>query len=158
MQFKETTLFHCSRECLWSYIEEPDKQKQWMKGLISNESTNPGYKGVGSTFRMVIQEGRKQATYDGDVTVHDKPSRLEIRFWGGNFPRGMLMRVDYVLREEAGQTRLDYTCTAEGKVGFFMRVMFVLMKIFCRAQIRSFFRTLRTLVESPAPSPASDAA
>jgi uncharacterized protein YndB with AHSA1/START domain len=82
MQIKETAHFNCPREVLWRYIEEPAKQKLWMKGLLSNESTSPGRTGVGSTFRMVIQEGRKPATYEGDVTAYDRPRRLEIRFWG----------------------------------------------------------------------------
>lgn len=150
MQIQETTFFNCSRERLWSYIEEPEKQKLWMKGLLSNESTSPGHEGVGSTFRMVIQEGRKPATYDGEVTAHDKPRRLEIRFWGGCFPKGMITRVNYQLTEIGGQTRLDYLATVEGrKPGLLLRMMFVLFKFLGRMQLRSFLRKLKTLVETP---------
>lgn len=150
MQIQEITYFNCSRERLFSYIEEPEKQKLWMKGLLSNETTSPGHKGVGSTFRMVIQEGRKAATYDGEVTAHERPARLEVRVWGGNLPKGMTMRVDYRLSEERGMTRLDYLVSAEGKISFFMRMMFRVFKIFSRMQLRSFLKTLKRLVETPA--------
>jgi carbon monoxide dehydrogenase subunit G len=151
MQIKETTVFQCSPERLWSYLDEPDKQKLWMKGLLSNEPTGPKPKGVGSTFRMVIQEGRRSASYDGDVTVYERPRRLEVRVWGGNLPRGMIMRVDYRLTDLGGQTRLDYQATCEGtKPGLLVRMLFVLFKLFGQMQLRSFLRKLRTLVESPA--------
>jgi uncharacterized protein YndB with AHSA1/START domain len=151
MQIKETAYFNCPREVLWRYIEEPDRQKLWMKGLLSNQSTSPGRTGVGSTFRMVIQEGRKPATYEGEVTAHDRPRRLEIRFWGGGFPAGMIVRVDYQLSKVGAQTRLDYTSTVEGKrLGLLMRTLFVLFKVVCRMQLRSFFRKLKALVEAPA--------
>ncbi len=150
MNIQETAYFHCTRELLFSYIEEPEKQKLWMKGLLSNETTSPGHKGVGSTFRMVIQEGRKPASYDGEVTAYDKPSHIEVRFWGGCLPAGMVMRADYRLSEEGGRTRLDYTATAEGKVGFFMRLLMGVFKIFGRRQLRGFLKTLKGLVEAPA--------
>ena len=149
MKIQETVYFHCTRETLFSYIEDPEKQKLWMKGLLSNESTSPGRKGAGSTFRMVIKEGRKTPSYDGEVTAHDWPSRIEVRIWGGGLPAGMFMRADYRLSEEGGRTRLDYTATAEGKIGFFLRLMFPLFKIFGRMQLRGFLKTLKGLVEAP---------
>jgi hypothetical protein len=151
MLIQETAYFRCPIEVLFAHIEEPDKQKLWMKGLLSNEPTSPNPRGVGSTFRMVIREGGKPTDYDGEVTAYDPPHRLEIRFWGGCLPRGMAMRADYRLREEAGQTRLDYAAGGEGKrPGILMRLMFVLVKPFARRQLRNFLGTLRGLVEAPA--------
>lgn len=151
MLIKETALFRCPIERLWDHIEQPEKQKLWMKGLLSNESTSPAKERVGATFRMVIHEGRKAATYDGEVTAHEKPYRLEVIFWGGNLPPGSRMRVDYRLHETTGQTRLDYVATLEGaKFGLFLRLLFPLFKLFGRMQLRRFFRTLRQLVETPA--------
>ena len=149
MNIQETMYFRCTRELLFSYIEEPEKQKLWMKGLLSNETTSPGRKGAGTKFRMVIQEGRKPVSYDGEVTAHDWPSRIEVRIWGGALPAGMAMRADYRLSEEEGRTRLDYTARAEGKIGFFMRMMFGVFKVFGRMQLRRFLKTLKGLVEAP---------
>jgi len=151
MQIKETAVFHCPIDVLFSHIEEPAKQKLWMKGLLSNESTSPGRSGVGSTFHMQIQEGRKVADYDGEVTAYEKPQRIEIIIWGGALPKDSKMRADYRLHESAGRTTLDYTCTMEApKLGLFMRLMMSLMKVFGRMHVRSFFKALRQHVETPA--------
>lgn len=150
MVIRETAVFHCSPEKLWSYIEEPEKQKLWMKGLRSNERILEGTEGVGSRFRMVIQEGRKEAEYEGEVTHRDRPNRLEVRFWGGNFPKTMSMRVDYRLTPLGDDTRLDYTATMESeRIGFFLRLLMKLASVFGRMQLRAFLKTLRTLVEQP---------
>jgi carbon monoxide dehydrogenase subunit G len=150
MRIAVTHLFTCSPETLWAHIEEPEKQKRWMKGLLSNEPTSPGARGVGSTFRMRIKEGRKAADYDGEVTAHDAPRHLEVVMGGGNFPKGMTMRVEYRLTAQGGQTRLDYVCKAEmPKAGVFMKLMFVVFRLFGRMQLRGFMRALRKQVEEP---------
>ena len=150
MQIEVTELFTCTPETLWAHIAEPEKQKLWMKGLLSNEPTSPDPKGVGSTFRMVIKEGRKAAEYQGEMTAYDKPHRLEVVMFGGNFPKGMKMRVDYRLTAQGPQTRLDYVCKAETeKAGLFLKLMFVVFRLFVKMQLRSFMKALRKLVEAP---------
>ena len=150
MRIEVVESFACTPETLWAHIEEPEKQKLWMKGLLSNEPTSPAPAGVGSTFRMVIQEGRKTAEYQGEVTAHDKPHRMEVVLWGGHFPKGMKIRVEYRLTAQGPQTRLDYTCTAEmEKAGLFMKLMFVVFRLFGKMQLRSFMRALRKQVETP---------
>jgi hypothetical protein len=150
MRIQTTALFTCPADRLFSYIEEPDKQKTWMKGLLANESTSPGARGVGSTFRMKIQEGRKAADYDGEVTAYERPHRLEVLFWGGNFPAGCKVRVDYRLSPVGEQTRLDYVASMEGKkFGLFWRLLMPLIAVFGRRQLRRFLRTLKQHVEAP---------
>ena len=82
METTSTTIIDCSPEHLWPWIEEPDKQKQWMKGLLENVDTSDGPTRVGSTFRMTIQEGRRVTEYDGEVTNYDPYRHLGVRFWG----------------------------------------------------------------------------
>ena len=150
MRIEVTELFTCTPERLWEHITEPEKQKLWMKGLLSNEPTSPAPVGVGSTFRMVIKEGRKAAEYQGEMTAYHKLHRLEIVMSGGNFPKGMKVRVDYRLTQQGPQTRLDYTCNAEmEKAGLFMKLMFVVFRLFGKMQLKRFMRTLRKLVEAP---------
>lgn len=151
MRIETIEYFRCPAEHLWTWIEEPEKQKQWMKGLLNNESTSPGGQKLGSTFRMTIQEGRKANSYDGEVTGHEWPRFLEVCLSGGNFPQGMRMRVGYRLSETAGVTRLDYSCAMEGKkCGLLLRMLFVLAKVFSRMQLRSFLRQLKSLAEASA--------
>ena len=148
MQIAVTELFTCTPETLWAHITETEKQKLWMKGLLSNEPTSPAPVGVGSTFRMVIKEGRKSAEYQGEITAYDKRHRLEIVIGGGNLPKNMKMRADYRLTQQGPQTRLDYLCKAEvEKPGLFMKLMFVVFRLFGKMQLRGFMKALRKLVE-----------
>ena len=148
MRIAVTEVFACSPETLWAHIAEPEKQKLWMKGLLSNEPTSPGPRGVGSTFRMRIQEGRKAADYDGEVTAYDAPRHMGVVLWGGNFPKGMKVRVEYRLTPEGATTRLDYACNAEmPNAGLLMKLMGVIFRLFGKLQLRGFMRALRKQVE-----------
>ena len=150
MRIAVTELFTCAPETLWAHIEEPEKQKLWMKGLLANEPTSPGPRGVGSTFRMLIQEGRKPAEYQGEVTAYDKPHRMEVVLGGGCLPKTMQMRVEYRLTQQGPQTRLDYVCNAEmPKAGLLMKLMSVFIRLFGKMQLRGFMRALRKQVEKP---------
>src|SRR5262249_20147325 len=40
MRIEQTMVVHCPADRLWAWIEEPDKQKQWMKGVIDNTLTS----------------------------------------------------------------------------------------------------------------------
>src|SRR5262249_55132243 len=139
----------CPPERLWAFIEEPERQKQWMKGLQENRPTSEGPARVGSTFRMKIKEGSKVGDYDGEVTAHDRPRHLGVRFWGGPFPKGMAMRVDYHLTDLGGATRLDYLARmeCEDRLPLFMRLLLPLAKVFSRWQLRGFMQTLKRLAE-----------
>ncbi len=150
MRIAVTHLFTCAPETLWAHIDEPDKQKLWMKGLLSNEPASPGPRGVGSTFRMCIREGRKAVDYDGEVTAHDAPRHLEVVLRGGNFPKGMKIRIEYRLTQQGPQTRLEYVCEPEmPNAGLLMKLMFVVFRLFGRMQLRGFMRALRKQVEGP---------
>jgi len=150
MRTEYTTTIACPPERLWTFLEEPELQKQWMKGLLANEPTS-GHRTVGSTFRLKIQEGRRVAEYDGEVTARDQPRHLGIRFWGGNMPKGMIMRVDYRLAAAADGTRLDYLAELEsGSFPFMLKLLLPLIQLFSRWQLRRFMQTLKQLAEAPA--------
>jgi carbon monoxide dehydrogenase subunit G len=109
MQVTLTREFACTPERLFSFLEEPEKQKQWMKGLLETQAVGEEQPGiVGSKFRMKIKEGRKVADYDGVITAYDKPKQLAIDMTGPTFPAGAVMHVDYRLADLGGRTRLDY--------------------------------------------------
>ena len=146
MRIAKTVEIACAPEQLWPFLDEPEKQKRWMKGLLANEQTGP--RGVGSTFRMTIQEGRKAAEYQGEVTAYDPPRHLAVRFGGGAFPKGMCMHVDYRLVPQVGRTRLDYVAEAGGaRLPWVFRLLMPLLQLFSRLQLNSFLRTLKRLAE-----------
>ena len=150
MQTDYSTLIDCTPEQLWPWLEEPDKQKQWMKGLLENVSTSEAPTRVGSTFRMTIKEGRRVAEYEGEVTNYDRHHRLSIKFWG-EMMRGIEIYVDYQLQDLGDRTRLDYLSFADiSEAGFFIKLMMPLYNIFGKVQLKSFMKTLKRLAEAEA--------
>jgi uncharacterized protein YndB with AHSA1/START domain len=151
MRVTYTNEFRCSANHLWRFLDEPELQKRWMKGVLDNQPTSEGPPGVGSTFRMKIQEGRKAADYDGKITAYDRPRHLAVDLSGGNFPAGMVVHVDYRLSEENGSTSLDYVAemTSCSRMPWYMRLLMPLGKVFMKLQLRSFMKTLKRLAESP---------
>ena len=150
METTYTTIIDCTPEQLWSWIEESDKQKQWMKGLLENVPTSDGPTQVGLTFRMTIQEGGRVAEYDGEVTNYDLHRHLGIRLSGAAL-KGVELTIDYKLQDLGARTRLDYICTADtSRAGFFMRLMMSLFKLFGAMQLRGFMKTLKRLAEAEA--------
>jgi carbon monoxide dehydrogenase subunit G len=141
----------CTPERLWKFIEEPERQKLWMKGLQDNQMTSEGPPAVGSTFRMKIKEGGKVGEYDGKITRRDPPQRLAVDLTGENFPCGAVMHVDYVLTDLSGRTRLDYTAQMESSrpLPLWMRLLMPLFKLFTKMQLRGFMNTLKRLAEAP---------
>ena len=147
MRVEHSIEIACSPEHLWLYLEEPEKQKLWMKGVLSNESAEAGPTRVGSRSVMKIKEGGKIASYDIEVLRYAPPEHLGIKIWGGSFS-DMVAFVDYTLHDLCGRTRLDYLFTVEPQ-GFFMKLMIPLFKRFSVMQIKSFFKTLKSLAEAP---------
>lgn len=145
MRMEIATEIGCAPDVLWPWIEEPERQMRWMKGLVSNELTSEGPSRKGSTFRMRIREGRRIGEYTGEVTRHERPRDLGVRIRGGCGPQ-FEMQVDYHLEDLGGRTRLDYRCSAE-MTGFW-RILAPLFGVFARMQAKGFFRSLKRLAEA----------
>jgi carbon monoxide dehydrogenase subunit G len=145
MRIAKTVEIACAPEQLWPFLDEPPQQKRWMKGLLESEQSGP--RGVGATFRMKIQEGKKAAEYRGEVTAYDPPRHLAVRF-GGALPQGMCMRVDYRLTPLGGGTRLDYVAEADTAcLPWVFKLLLPLIHLFSRLQLKGFLRTLKRLAE-----------
>lgn len=136
----------CSPAHLWPYLEEPERQKLWMKGLLDNVATSAQQTGVGATFKMKIKEGGKIAEYFGDVLKYERNKLLGIKLWGGNL-KNMEVFVDYTLIDLNGRTQLEYLATMEID-GLIMKIFSPLFKAFSLMQLKSFFKTLKQLAES----------
>lgn len=150
-EFSYTTEFAATPETIWPFLEEPDKIKQWMVGVVDDRPTSEGPTRVGSTFEMDIKEGRKVATYQGEVTKYERHHLMGIRMTGGCGKQPMTMFADYRLTPVGGgRTRVDYVCRCEAPPGLLMKLMMPLFKIMGRAMVKKFMRNLRALVEGPA--------
>ena len=146
MRVKLEQTIGCSPEALWPWIDDPERSKQWMRGLVEVRPTSPGPRRKGSTAVVVIQEGRRSAEYDETILEYEPARRLKLRLVGGSF-RGTGLEIDYKLDDLGGRTRLEYECGCElqNKVLAFFAPLF---GVFARMQARSFFRKLRKLAES----------
>jgi carbon monoxide dehydrogenase subunit G len=153
VRIETVTEIACTPERLWPFLEEPEKQKLWMKGLLENTRSGEG---PGSTFHMKIKEGGRVAEYDGEVTDRDPPRHLAVRLRGGAMPAGMVVNVDYRLTDLHGRTRLDYAAqmTSDRRLSLFLRLLMPLIRLFGKRQLKRFLKKLKQLAEAPVEQPA----
>ena len=132
-------------QIVWTYLENPDKMKLWMAGMVDSVRTNPGELAKGATFRMRVREGSRVAVYDGEVVELERPSMMRISLRGGSFG-SMPMIVDYRLCASDRGVRLEFEQCVQ-LTGMY-RVMTPLFNFFGRIQIRRFMQTLKSLAEA----------
>ncbi len=150
MRTAHSILIKCTPEHLWPFVEDPDLQMLWMKGLLANELTSEPPAREGSTFQLKIREGGRIQRYEGRVTALDRPRHLGIRFLGGSLRPGMVMRVDYRLQPVNAHTRLEYVAVLEsGELDWSQKLLLPLVRLSSRVQLRGFLRKLKALAESP---------
>src|SRR5688500_4183200 len=90
------------------WLLEPDRQVEWMSGLVEASSLTDGPVRVGSRWRQVFDDGRERIEMESAVTQLTDDSVVGVRVSGDNF------RVDgrYELLPIASGTRLRYASTA----------------------------------------------
>lgn len=134
-------------EALWPWLDDTEKCKQWMKGLLDVKQTSPGPKRKGTTAILLIQEGGKPAEYQETILDYEPNKRFKMSMIGGCL-KNTVMTVDYKLDDLGGRTRLDYECSAEMAGGSWLKLLAPVFMIFARMQVRSFFKKLKRLAES----------
>ncbi len=139
-----------SRDAVWPYLVEPEKQKEWMLGVQRNELVEGDGHSVGSKFEMDIKEGGRISKYDGTVIAYDKPGKLGVELVGGCGKTPMTMRAFYTLTETpGGGTRLHYEGGGEIS-GCFLRVMMIFFFWMPKMMIKKMMKGLKKAVESGA--------
>lgn len=135
-------------EQLWPWLVEPERQKQWMKGVESNELVDGDGHSVGSTFKMKIREGGKLSDYDGTVVEYEKPKRLAVELVGGCGKTPMKMVAVYALEPMgSGGTRLRYEGGGE-LPGIFAKVMMVFFFWMPKLMLKKFMKSLKKAAEA----------
>lgn len=149
MRSEFTTSVRCDPEDLWLFLDEPELQKQWMRTLVSNRISGEAGPCQGAGFRMRVREGSRVTEYQGEITCHDRPHHLAVRFWGGSMRPGSAVRVDYRLTPEGDHTRLHITSQLEAVgLGFGARLLLPLAMLLNRLQMRRDLEELRRLAEA----------
>ncbi|MEM8885165.1 MAG: SRPBCC family protein [Planctomycetota bacterium] len=153
MRMEDTIEIDATREAIWPWLTEIDRQKQWMKGLVSREWTEGQPDAPGSKFRVVIKEGGRDTEYNGTMLAIESPDHFRSTMTGGCGKEPYTMHFTYKLADLGGRrTRVDYLCEFEmpKDPGFFMRLMIKFGTWFARRQSRSFHAKLKSLAESSA--------
>jgi hypothetical protein len=148
--------FRCTPAQLWPYIDEVDKQRLWLTTLVDIAPTSHLPRAVGSTFDMRVREGRRLSHYEGRINAYDPPRHLGVAFWGGAFPRGIVMHVHWRLADLGTRTRLEYHAEVDtSKLGVAQKLAIPIARVFSFFQLRSFMNNLKRLVEASARAEAT---
>jgi carbon monoxide dehydrogenase subunit G len=153
MKISTSMVVGCTPHELWPWLDDPEKCKQWMKGLLEVRSTSAGPRGKGSTAVCVIQEGGRPVEYQETFLEYEPERRLKLRIEGGRL-KTVAIEVDYKLEDLGRSTRLDYELQCELPSAM-LKLFSPLMLTFARMQMRRFFKKLKSLAEEGARLAAS---
>lgn len=146
----------CSPEQLWPFLNEADRQRQWLTTLVDFNPTSAVPRTVGTTFDLRVREGRRISKYEGRINAYDPPRHLGVSFWGGYFPPGLVMRVDYRVAQLAGGCRLEYYAELDTqRLSGPMKLAMPIARLFTFFQLRYFMRNLKRVAEAVAKSEAA---
>jgi hypothetical protein len=156
MRIEYRTEMRCTPWQLWLFLDSVEKQKQWLTTLIEILPTSEIPRAVGSTFDLRVREGRRISHYEGRINSYDPPKHLGVSMWGGAFPKGIVMRVDYRIAELPPGCRLEYYAhinTEELPAPF--RLAIPVARVFTFFQLRSYMNNLKRLAEAAARNEAA---
>jgi carbon monoxide dehydrogenase subunit G len=148
MKMNMSQVFECSPRELWPWLDDPERCKRWMKGLLEVRQTSRGPKGKGTTAIMVIQEGGKPVEYEETILEYEPERRFKLRMVGGCL-KTMAIEVDYTLEDLGSRTNLHYEFACESQ-STLLKLFGPIFGIFARMQVKRFFRTLKGLAEGGA--------
>lgn len=132
-------------EVVFSYLEDNDKQKEWMTGLEGTEyltefdSSNP----VGVKFKQRLREGNRIQEYEGQVTEYNKNNRISIQM---NHP-AFLINVSYNLQEISTNSSMLYVTeevTAKNVSG---KILSILFRVFMKRGLEKQMKLLKQCAE-----------
>jgi len=155
MRIVYAAIIECAPAQLWPWLEDPERQKRWMPGLLDNEPTTPGPARVGSTFVMTIQEGRRVISFTGEITNYAPYRHLGLRLWTGA-RQEIEIATDYKMQDLGSRTRLDYTATVDvTTAGLFVRSLAPAFRLIGTARLRRSMKILKQLAEIEAHTPVA---
>lgn len=127
-------------ESAFSYLDDNEKQKEWMPGLEETEylTTYDPANPVGVKFKQRLREGKRIQEYEGQVTEYQKNKLLGIRLYHSKFVIDVIYRLEEITDKSC---RLYLTEKIEAKTlfGKCINVLFKgMMKRMFKKQMTSF--------------------
>jgi len=149
MKVRITVEIECPRAHLWTLFEDTEKLKLWVPGLLELRITSPEPHGTGSTYVMVMQEGKTVREYQGKNRLWEPPHRIREILWGARMGTSRL-HTAYEFTDLGTSTRFEYEHELETR-GFWTTLFKPLLVLASRRYCRSMFKALKREAERPAP-------
>lgn len=144
MEMTHVAEIRASRDRVFDYLADPDKMKQWAKGMEERVDLSPDPKRAGARFTQRIREGGRVNEYDGEILAYDAPARLAVRMTRGP----IAMTMDARLTEATpGVTRLEQRFSMESRSAV-MRLVGRLFAPLTRSLMRRQFAALKEAAEA----------
>jgi len=99
---------------VFPWLIEPDKLKQWIGGMNERTQLTPGPAGVGTKSREVVVLGSSTTVMNVEITALEPNKLLAAHIDADGFGND----VRYVLSEQNGKTRLEYSAVTHYKTWF----------------------------------------
>jgi uncharacterized protein YndB with AHSA1/START domain len=127
---------------VFPYIEDTQKLPLWLSGFVAAHKTDVGPSRVTGSFRQLMNFGGRFLRLEGRLVAFEPDRQLSYAITSqlGD------MRVDYRLEEEAGRTRLHYSCVTalEGV----RRLFAPLVRFVLQRKIHGDLNRLKQVVEA----------
>ena len=129
-------------EDVFEFIEDARNRPRWDESVDSEELTSPEPIGVGTTVRTTLRSMGREYVYTWEVVDHERPSRMTIESTSGPFATTLA----YVLNEEEGATRVDFSVT--GRPSGLLRLFQPLIARNTQKNLDNGFARLKRLLET----------
>ena len=127
---------------VFAFVDDDEKVKQWIGGLVDSRRTSKGRVGVGTTFEQLIRIGGKTISMEGILTAYEPNQRLSVKIYCSLCN----MEVDYRFEERDGITRVNYICNSQYN-SFFYKLLSPLTKLITQRKLETDFFKLKQLLE-----------
>lgn len=129
-------------EEVFAYVDDDDKVKLWIGGLLETRRTSSGQPGVGSKFHQKLQIGKRVMELDGELLEYEPNRRVKVKIDSHLFE----MNATYNFTEAGGCTELAYTCDSHYR-SLLYRLLSPLIKRMAQQKLREDFARLQLLLQ-----------
>jgi len=128
---------------VFPYLVEFDKVKTWNKILSEVKNVSSGDIRTGFRYEEVLDDGRMKFVSKAEITSFDRNREMTVRTTNDGYECSRR----YLLSEEEGGTRLDFTMDAEYKI-WFARLFAPLVQRDAQKTLEQTMAQLKQVVES----------
>jgi uncharacterized protein YndB with AHSA1/START domain len=127
---------------VFSYVDDDDKVKLWIGGLLETRRTTNGTPGVGSKFHQKLQIGKRVMELNGELVEYERNRRVRVKIDADMCE----MNVTYTFTKSGASTELAYTCDSHYR-SFFYRLLSPFIKRMAQQKLREDFARLHGLLQ-----------